>query len=133
MQQTVFHLSLRGVQTYAEPFGGKADEPFLICHREERSDVAIHLEFLRGLPQSASLLRNDNGKCAISIRIVQVCGDFFQGSLGAKKRKEHKDGIGSMRSLRSFAANSVGLRPRASVCYYRSGSFKFATIFSKAV
>ena len=30
------------------------------CHGEERSDVAIHLEFLRGLPQSASLLRNDN-------------------------------------------------------------------------
>jgi hypothetical protein len=36
--------STTGAQTYAEPFGGKADEPFLICHREERSDVAIHLE-----------------------------------------------------------------------------------------
>jgi hypothetical protein len=29
--------------TNAEPSGGKSDEPLLVCHREERSDVAIHL------------------------------------------------------------------------------------------
>jgi hypothetical protein len=48
---------------------------------------------------------------SISVRIVHVCDDFFQGSLAAKERKEHKDGFDS---LRSFAANSVGcgLGPR---------------------
>jgi hypothetical protein len=35
-------LEKKSSQTYAEPFGGKVDKPFLICHREERSDVAIH-------------------------------------------------------------------------------------------
>jgi transposase len=38
------HLS-SSAQTYVRAVGGKADEPLLICHREERSDVAIHLEF----------------------------------------------------------------------------------------
>jgi hypothetical protein len=35
------------------------ERPFQACHGEERSDVAIHLENLRGLPQSAGLLRHD--------------------------------------------------------------------------
>jgi hypothetical protein len=73
----------------------------------------------RGRPIPAySLVFVFTGRCAnllISIKIVQVCDDFFQGSLAAKERKEHKDGFGSMRSLRSFAANSVWLRPRAAV------------------
>ena len=51
----------------------------------------------------------------ISSRIVQVCDDFFQGSLAAKERKEHKDEFDSMCSLRFFAANSAWLRPRAAV------------------
>jgi hypothetical protein len=37
MRQTDFSPFIARAQTYAEPFGRKADEPFLICHREERS------------------------------------------------------------------------------------------------
>jgi hypothetical protein len=35
------------------------NEP-ITCHREERSDVAIHCPFLIGSPRSANVLRKDN-------------------------------------------------------------------------
>jgi hypothetical protein len=50
----------------------------------------------------------------LSIRIVQVCDDFFQGSLAAKERKEHKDWFGSFAIfcgyLRLVAASGRGMK-----------------------
>src|SRR5687767_2744520 len=76
-------------QTTGEPFGISSNEPFPDCHREERSrfdrlkapslsrgDVAIHLEKLGGLPQSACLLRNDKQVFISISEALRLCRMF---------------------------------------------------------
>src|SRR5688572_13702083 len=70
--------------------GGKgSDNPSINYHGEERSDVAIHLEDLRGLLQSAGLLRDDGG-LSFPRLISQVGGrDAAVHTLFLKWRRLH--------------------------------------------